>query len=130
MFDDIINAISTAFTITLILFIILIVIAVIKGIENGQKRTEQIQKEQIENQNLINTIISESKQFPTEVLISQRDEVLRAYNELYNCKQNGLMKKKEYVWIRVGNKIGCPMDLKTCYTVLEFLSEEINKRSN
>lgn len=130
MFDDIINAISTAFIITLILFIILIVIAVFKGIENGQKRTEQIQKEQIENQKLINTIIYESKQFPTEVLISQRDAVLQAYNELLSCKQAGLRKSKEIVWIRVGNNIGCSMDLKTSYTILEFLTEEINRRSN
>lgn len=129
MFDEIISLITTAFTIAVIVFVLCIVIAIIKGLGNHQKNAERIEKEQKENQKMINQIISDSKNFPTNVLISQRDDVQQAYNGLYDCKQRGSMKTKEILpFFRVGDDCGCSMDLETCDTVLKILNDEIQKR--
>ena len=78
---------------------------------------------------MINQIFSDSKNFPTNVLISQRDDVQQAYNELYDCKQRGSMKTKEILpFFRVGDDCGCSMDLKTCDIVLKILNDEIQRR--
>ena len=129
MFDEIISFISTVFTIAIIIFAVFIVIAIIKGVESYQKNTEKIQREQDERQELINQVILDSQKFPTELLISQRNEMLQAYNTLYDCKQRGSMQTKELLpFFRVGDDLGCSVDLKTSHTILGILNDEIQRR--
>lgn len=129
MFDEIINFISTVFTIAIIIFVVFIVIAIIKGVDSHQKNIEKIQKEQNEKQKLINQVILDSKRFPTEMLISQRDDMLQAYNILYDCKQRGSTQTKELLpFFRVGDDLGCSVDLKTSHTILKILNDEIQRR--
>lgn len=121
--------VSTMFTIAVIIVVVCIVIAVIKGIEQSQKNAERIEKEKKKNQELINQVILDSKKFPTELLILQRDEMWQAYNTLYDCKQRGSMQTKELLPLfRVGDDLGCSVDLKTSYTILEILNDEIQRR--
>ena len=131
MFDEIISFIQTIFTIAIIIFVVCVFIVIIKAIESSQKNAERIEKEQKEKQELINQIIADTKVFPTDLLIAQRDEVLQAYNTLYDCKQRGSIQTKELLtFFRVGDELGCSMDLKTSYTVLEILNDEIRRRQN
>ncbi len=95
MFDEIFDFISTVFTIAIVVFVVCVAFAIIKGIISYQKNAERLEKEQKHDQELINQIILDSRKFPTELLISQRDEVLQVYNELYDCKQRGSIKTKE-----------------------------------
>lgn len=129
MFDGIIDTLSTTFTIAIIVIVVCVLVGIAKGISASEEQAERKQREEEEKKNLINTVISQSKQFPTDVLISQRDEVHRAYNELLACKRTGSFKIKEMVWIRIGDKFGCGMDLNTCYTILQHLNSEIKRRS-
>ncbi len=128
MFDGIMDTISTAFTIGIIVVIVCVIVGIVKGISDGKEQVERQQAEAAANTNLINTVIAESRQFSTDVLISQRDEVYRAYKELDACRRSGSFKIKEMVWIRVGDEFGCYMNINTCYTILQHLNKEIEGR--
>lgn len=129
MFDELITTVSTIFTIGVIAAVVYVVFAIAKGIEQGQKATQRAKEEQQEYQNLINQVILDSKKFPTELLISQRNEMLQAYNTLCDCKQNGSTQTKELLlFFRVGDELGCSVDLKTSSAILEILNEELQKR--
>lgn len=128
MFDGIMDTLSAVFTITIIVVVVCVIVGIVKGMSAGKEQAERKQREEAENINLINTVISESRQFSTDVLTSQRDEVYRVYKELEACKRAGSFKIKEMVWIRVGDKFGCSMDLNTCYTILQHLNREIDGR--
>ena len=130
MFDELKQTVSTLFAIAIIVVIVYIVIVIVKIIQQNQAATERAQKEQEEYQNLINSVISDVKRVSMEALIHDRDEVLRAYNLLYDCKQRGAMQIKESVFTSVGNDFPCTVDLKTSYTILEILNEEIQKRQS
>jgi len=129
MFEDILDTISAAFTIMIVIVVVCIVIGIIKGVQQSQEAAERMQREEEERQRMINQIISDSKKFSTNLLLSQRRDVQQAYNELYACKQRGSMKTKEILPLfRVGDDFGCSMDLKTCHTVLQILDDEIKRR--
>jgi hypothetical protein len=128
--DKISNTIETIFTIGIIVFIGILLFYFFKSIIDSQRKHEREEKEKKDNEKLINTIISEAKTFPINVVISQRDSVREAYNELLECKRTGSHKIKTFVLIRVGDKLGCGMDLNTCRTVLHLLNEEIARRKN
>lgn len=129
MFDEFFNTLSTVFTLIIIVGVICVIAGIVKGLSASKEQAEREQREKEEKTNLINTLISQSRQFPTDVLISQRNEVYRAYKELEACKRSGSFKIKEMVWIRIGDKFGCGMDLNTCYTILQHLNSEIKRRS-
>ena len=129
MFDELIQTISTIFTLTVIIGGVCIVVAIIKGIQQNQEYAERLQREREENQKLINQVALDSKSFPTSVLICQRDEMLQAYNELYACKQRGALKRKELLPLfRVGDECGCSVDLETSYAIWKILDDEIKRR--
>ena len=129
MFDELIDTISTVFTITVIIVIICVIVGIAKAIQQSQEQAERLQKQREENQKLINQITLDSKRFPTSVLISQRDEMLEAYNELYSCKQRGALKRKELLPLfRVGDDLGCSVDLETSYAIWKILDDEIKRR--
>lgn len=128
MFEEIMDTLSTTFTIFILIVIVIIVAVIIKGISDYDKQIEIEQQKKEEKAKLLNTVISQSRQFPTEVLISQRDEVYRAYTVLESCKRSGTMKIQEMVWIRVGDKMGCWMDIGTCCAVIKHLDQEIERR--
>ena len=130
MFDEIIDFMSTVFTLTVIVVIICVVVGILKGIKESEERAERMRREQEEQQKLIKQIEADTKVFPTNVLISQREEVWQAYNVLYDCKQRGSIQTKELLlFFRVGDKLGCSMDLKTCDIVLDILNDEIERRN-
>ena len=129
MFDELIDTVSTVFTIIIVIFVAYIAVVIIKSIISHIESAERNQKKQQKQQELINQILSDSKSLPTEVLVAQRDDVLQAYNELYDCRQRGSIKTEEILpFFRVGDNLGCSMDLRTCCAVLEILNSEIQKR--
>jgi len=128
MFDGLMDTLSTAFTIGIIVVVICVIVGIVKGISASKEQAERQQAEMAANTNLINTVIADSRRFSTDVLISQRDEVYRAYKELEACRRSGSFKIKEMVWIRVGDNFGCSMDINTCYTILQHLNKEIESR--
>lgn len=128
MFEEILDTISAAFTIMIVIVVVCIVVGIIKGVQQSQEAAERMQREEEEKQKMINQIISGSKKFSTEVLISQREEVQRAFNVLYECKRSGSIQRLEIVYIPAGDDWACSMDLKTCHTVLQILDDEIKRR--
>ncbi len=128
LFHEITNTLSTLFALVIIIGVICIFVAIVKGISNNAEQTKKMQQEKNANEKLVNTIISESLQLSTSALISQRNEVFRAYDELVACKKAGSFKIKEFVWIKVGNDFGCSMDINTCYKVLQYLNTELERR--
>lgn len=129
MFDELIQTISTIFTIGIILIVVYVIWAIAKTLNQNQKAAQRVNEEQEEYRKLINQVALDSKNFPTELLVSQRNEMQQAYNTLYDCKQKGAMQTKELLlFFRVGDELGCSVDLKTSSTILEILNEEIQKR--
>jgi hypothetical protein len=129
MFDDLIQTIQTIFAIGIILIVDYVIWAIAKAVGQSQKAAQRANEEQEEYRKLINQVALDSKKFPTELLISQRNEMQQAYNTLLDCKQRGAMQTKELLlFFRVGDDLGCSVDLKTSSTILEILNEEIQKR--
>ena len=128
VFDEIRDTLSTALTIAISMGLICIFIGIIKGIFDCQKVEERKRCEEEENKQLINAIVVRSQKLSKEVLINERNEVYRAYNELEGCRRAGSMKVKEWVWISDGNTVGFGLDIDTCYTILQCLNQEIARR--
>lgn len=130
-FEKIGNAISNIFTFIIVAFVAYIAFIIIKAVINHLKDMERDRKEEEERKALINQIISDSKRFSTSVLISQRNDVQQAYSELYACRQRGSTKRKELLlFFRVGDELGCSMDLETCQAALQVLDDEIQRRKS
>lgn len=75
MFDGIMNTLSTVFTIT----IIFVIVGIVKGMSAKKEQAERKQREEAEKTNLINTVISESRQFSTDELIWTRPKLTQKY---------------------------------------------------
>ena len=114
----------------LVLIVVAVVLCgVIKGLSDSEKQLERKTCEEEKNEELINTVIFQSKDFSIDMLITQRNEVRRVYNELEECRRAGSMKIKDFAWIWVGNKFGVSLDRNTSYKILQYLNSEIEKRS-
>lgn len=128
MFSELFETIKVAFGIMIAFVIIMIIVGIIKGKSALEEQTEREQREEEKKRKIINTVISEARQFPTDVVISQRDEVGRVCIVLRECKRTGDCKIREFAWIRVGDKFGVSLDLDTACTILQYLNAEIERR--
>lgn len=129
MFSELFDAIRAGFGICITIGIVIIVLAAIKGISDAKAQAESDRIEKEENRKLINTVISEARQSPTDVVIAQRDEVARVYRELAACRREGSLKIKEFAYIKVGDEFMVTLDFHTSYTILKHLNDEIARRN-
>ena len=115
--------------ILILIFVAIMMVAIFKSISEAEEHAENLRQEEEKRINLINAVISEAPHRPTEALISQRDEIYRAFDELKSAQRTNSMKTKEMVWLVIDGKL-CPygMDINTCYTLLKHLNQEIERR--
>jgi hypothetical protein len=128
MFSELFDAIRWGFGFAITIGIIILVVAIINAKKDAEEAERRRQIEEKEKRKLMNTVISEARQFPTDVVISQKDEVGRVCMILDECRRTGAFKAEEFAWIRVGDQLGAFMDRDTAYTILRHLNAEIERR--